>query len=230
MRAPTAGLAIFLTACAAQQVSPIGASIDHYIYFAPDLRAEARSFESASGVAPVYGGEHKNGTTANYLLSLGEGAYLEIYGAIASPPDSDTAAEFATFAVRTDAIDDAVERLRSAGYDVSDPEAGGRTTPAGDTLSWRTAEITSAEFCDFVPFLIEWGAGVRHPAMTSPRGASVRRFEVRHPDAAALNEIYRALRLGLVATIAAQPGMALTLDSPKGDIVLERKSAPCPSN
>lgn len=217
-----------LAGCADNGASEQQATIDHYLYYVSDLPAAAEDFASRTGIDPVYGGAHKTGGTANYLASVGDGAYLEILGLAAPAPETvSDSNELLTFAVRVDDIDETVRRLRDNGFAASEPEQGGRATPAGDLLSWRTADIDAGEFCDFVPFAIEWGDDIRHPATTSPVGLTVRNFEVRHPRAAELNRIYEVLGVSLRASEATTPAMQLTFATPKGVFVLTRKSPPC---
>ncbi|MDQ3656331.1 MAG: VOC family protein, partial [Chloroflexota bacterium] len=48
---------------------------------------------------------------------------------------------FIDYALRTDDLAIAVERLRAAGLDVPDPRTGGRTRPDGQRVEWRNLEF-----------------------------------------------------------------------------------------
>jgi len=52
--------------------------LDHLVFAAPDLAAAVAQFTELTGVAPVPGGRHPGGGTANYLVGFG-GAYRDGY-------------------------------------------------------------------------------------------------------------------------------------------------------
>jgi hypothetical protein len=59
--------------------------IDHIVYGVPRRLAQAVAwFTGLTGAQPARGGSHEGMGTANFLIGLGAGAYLEIIG-----PDPD---------------------------------------------------------------------------------------------------------------------------------------------
>lgn len=237
---PLGLMAAMLGACTApgaDAVSPAReVAVDHLVYLMPDLAGDVAAFTEATGVAPSYGGAHVSGGTANYLAALDARAYVEFLG---PSPDRDPTArdqgaaiagaqeEFWTFAVRVDNAAETAAALRDKGLDVAGPIEGGRDLPDASRLAWRNTVVTDKEFCEFVPFAIEWIDDARHPSRTSTPGLALARLEIAHPKAHALNAIYSALGMSIRAVESDAPSMRAVLKSPKGDIVLERKSPPC---
>ena len=101
---------------------------------------DVREFTAATGIRPTAGGRHVGRGTANYLVGLGNNAYLEIIG-----PDPDepapperltfgierlTSSQLITWAVAVTDIDTAIARSRSHGYDPGDATAMSRRTAA----------------------------------------------------------------------------------------------------
>lgn len=200
--------------------------IDHVILGVSDLRAGSAELSARAGVSTVEGGVHAGGDTANRLASLGPGLYLELLGPAPgrAPFGKGVALAALTsplpygFAIRVKDAETEAARLRAEGLDVSPVEPGGRTTPDGVRLSWKTFGVIDPRFCAVLPFFIEWGAGTPHPSTASPGGSQLKRLRAFHPDAAELSRLYR--RLG--APLKAEPGAArleLTIEGPKGQAV-----------
>jgi len=232
-----AAYALGLAGPAARAEAPPPAARDHIIYAVPDLAAAAAEIEAAWGVAPVFGGVHPGRGTANYLLSLGGGAYLEILGPNPDGDDGQAAPVelkaldgpvLLTFALRTPDADKTAAALDAAGIAADGPTPGERATPDGGVLRWRSLVVADHGYCEYMPFLIEWAAASAHPSSTSPQGVSLEALEIAFPDAAGLNRHYSALGASVTAKGASTPLMRVTLKTSNGDIVLE-KSGGCPA-
>src|SRR4051794_32302696 len=101
--------------------------LDHLVLATPDLAGAVRRFTERTGVVPARGGSHVGLGTANFLVDVGDGGYLEIIGPDPDAPDPDAPRPFGidelteprvvTWAVRTDDIDALVAQARGAGYD-----------------------------------------------------------------------------------------------------------------
>jgi hypothetical protein len=100
--------------------------IDHIVYGVPRRLAQAVAwFAGLTGAQPARGGSHEGMGTANFLIGLGAGAYLEIIGPDPDQPqpvggrwfgiDRLTAPRIVTWAIRTADIDGSVTAARAFG-------------------------------------------------------------------------------------------------------------------
>jgi hypothetical protein len=138
--------------------------IDHVTVAGRDIRTLQTQL-SALGIASVYGGAHRDGTTEMALVSFPDGSYLEM---IALQPqagrllvDQHVWAKFlkadagpCAWAVRAPDLPAESQRLKAAGVAVSDPVAAGRERPDGVRVEWETANIGPSPRGTFFPFLI----------------------------------------------------------------------------
>ena len=139
----------------------------------PDLDVAVAHIQELTGLIPTRGGRHLGQGTANYLLGLGPGAYLEIIGPDpqAPPPDGPrwfglddlSRPRLITWAVRPDDLDARVVDARAAGYDPGPVRSMSRRAEDGTELTWRLTADTVASSSGVVPFLIDWGS-TTHPS------------------------------------------------------------------
>lgn len=202
--------------------------LDHLVLATPDLAATTAAVAERTGVTPVAGGRHLGVGTANTLLGLGDGAYLEIIG-----PDPQAApghaprpfrideldrARLVTWAIRPADLDATVVAARHQGYDPGDPAPMQRRTADGQLLQWR---LTPAEFArsdGLAPFLIDWGASP-HPTSQALPQVRLRDFRATHPDPAAVSRMLDAL--GASLPVAEGPAaLHAELDTPDGPVPL----------
>jgi hypothetical protein len=218
-----ASLTALLTLGAAPMPKP-SAHIDHVLVGAADLDRAVEAFEKATGVRPVYGGKHPQGTH-NALVSLGGKTYLELIalqpGAAPSPQFGDlgklekpTPIGWAVSAADPDALRQA---LKAAGFEATPPNDGSRTTPAGAVLHWQTFGLTAP--LDEAPFFIHWAAGTAHPSKTAPGGCTLRKWEVAGPHSGEMRRFRDALGLSVEIRDAKAAAFSLTLKCPKGTVV-----------
>jgi hypothetical protein len=202
------------------------ARLDHILQGVPDVDAAVDDFERVTGVRPIAGGEHPAFGTVNALVSLSDGTFFELIGPGPGVEGNNLGGQIAelgeprliAFALASSELDVVADRVRAGGFEAQGPVPGRRTTPEGGELEWRMLLIGGHDFGDFVPFLIDWGDSP-HPATTSPTGLSVERFEVRHPEAGVLRQIYRDLLGADVETVQADHAMLdLVMDTPKGRV------------
>jgi hypothetical protein len=185
--------------------------LDHLVYAVRDLAAGAAHIAALAGVDPVLGGRHVGRGTANHLLGLGGGAYLEIIGPDPDAPDPDGPRPFGiddlagdglvTWCVRPADLDACVARARAAGHDPGEPAAMSRRTPAGALLEWR---LTPTRPDGVVPFLIDWGRST-HPTASGLPAIELVSLTAAVPDPAATREALDALGI-TGATIAVEAG------------------------
>jgi hypothetical protein len=225
----TAWRALAGTTMAAQ--SAARDAVDHLLLGASDLDAGIAWFETRTGVKAAIGGVHPGAGTRNALASLGGRQYLEII----APDPAQTAFNFqidlrklteprlVTWAAATTDVDGTAAAAAKAGYKVFGPRDGSRARPDGVTLRWRSVGVIAgfAEAdVDPTPFFIQWAADSKHPSSDSPAGCRLTALELRHPDPAKLREALSRLGIDAVVKKADKAGLAATLDTPKGHIVI----------
>jgi hypothetical protein len=206
-------------------------AVDHVLLGAADLDRATAWFEAHTGVKPVFGGVHPGRGTRNALASLGGRQYLEI---IAPDPAQKAfnfqldlrklqAPKIVNWAVASDDVELVAARAAARKYPVFGPQEGARVRPDGSSLLWRTVGVFTAfrdAEVDAMPFFIQWGSGIKHPSEDSPSGCRLTSFELRHPDAAALRAMLGVFDIDAVVTPADRPGLTVTLDTPKGKVML----------
>ncbi len=147
--------------------------MDHIVYGVPPRLMQAVAwFAGLTGVQPVSGGSHEGMGTANFLVGLGAGVYLEIIGPDPDQPqpaggrwfgiDRLTTSRIVTWAIRTADINGSVAAAKALGYDPGQPASMSRRTDAGDVLRWRLTPPQIELNDGLVPFLIDWGS-TPHP-------------------------------------------------------------------
>lgn len=209
-------------AMAAESSAPLFI-LDHLLVGAADLDQVSEQVATSTGVRPVYGGKHPVGTH-NALLSLGDHTYLELIAAqpgqrpLAFGVDFSALAAPAAVGWAIAVTDLAAARgaLEKAGYRLSLPFPGSRTTPAGQTLAWHTFVVFEAP--EPAPFFIAWSADTAHPATTSPPGCRLEKLTLKTPDVAALEKLNAVLGLTLTIERADFPGQTIELVCPAGTV------------
>jgi hypothetical protein len=222
-----AGLALVTSVCLSAGPAAPKAQVDHILLGIDDLDRGIDAFEQLTGVRPVYGGKHPGGTH-NALVSLGDGAYLEI---LALQPGVPPPKEYAGleqlhtltpigWAVSSKESAQLRERLTAAGMAVTEPNAGSRKTPAGATLSWQTFGLK--DNFDDAPFFIVWSAQTAHPSTTSPTGCKLRQWRIASPHQKNLEQLRRTLDLQLLDLAdASTTALSVSLSCPKGPVELD---------
>lgn len=202
-----------------------GVSLDHVIWAVPDLQDYVARFETLTGIKPKYGGEHTNGVTANYLVSLGTCTYLEIVGpkpGVTPEMLGDRAKTYARehvagFALGAD-LDNPPGALST--LTLGPRNEGGRNKPDGSALSWVTAGLPDFDFGeDKFQFVIEW-TSEPHPATTAAEGAEIMQLTIANPAVTGLRELVETNKLPMVLQPAGVPNIWLTINTPRGSVIL----------
>ncbi|MFC5818013.1 VOC family protein [Nonomuraea harbinensis] len=202
-------------------------TIDHLVYAVPDLKEGVAAFAALTGVEPVAGGSHPGGT-ANHLVGLGSGRYLEIIGPDPDQPGARPRAfglenlrepRLAAWAIRPDDLDEAVRRAREKGYDPGEVQPLSRRTPGGVLLEWRLTRRDDPAAVRPVPFLIDWG-GTPHPADSGLPQLELESLTASHPDPDALRRDLAAVGAPLDVTQGPEPALRAVLTTPLGPITL----------
>jgi hypothetical protein len=124
--------------------------IDHVMICVPKLEGGIETF-TRLGFDVRPGGAHATGGTHNAIAFFGDD-YLELLSVVeprpaAAGPSPELLAFLAAgggfryVAVQSDDLAADVAAMRQRGVDVSDPAAGGRRTPDGQALRWRSARL-----------------------------------------------------------------------------------------
>jgi hypothetical protein len=203
--------------------------IDHIVLAVPDLADGVAEFERRTGVRPVIGGSHVGVGTANYLVRIGSGAYLEIIGPDpdqTDPPrarpfgiDNLTASRVVTWCIRPPDLDRAIAAAATRGYDPGSPQSMSRQTAQGTLLTWRLTPGTADPVDGLVPFLIDWGA-TPHPTTGAMPTLALLSLAGEHPEPFRVQARLSALDVELAIAPARQPRLLVTLECPTGTVVL----------
>ena len=201
--------------------------LDHIVIAAPDLAALVTEFHTVTGVRPAPGGQHEGEGTANFLVGLGQGRYIELIGPDPEQNDPDHARPLRVdevsgttmvgWAVRPDDLDARVNSARVSGYDPGNPKPMDRRTPNGDVLAWRLTP-PSGGLGGTIPFLIDWQDST-HPS-EGLSSVTLLSLELSHPDPDSVRAALEAVdALELVSEIRrGSTGLAITLETPNGQI------------
>ena len=197
--------------------------VDHLILGVNNLERGMDAFARLTGVRPVFGGRHPGRGTANALVTLGDGTYLEILGPASTHRDSippnlaglDSLTPIG-WALGTRDLAGLGQRLQARQITVTPIQAGSRRKPDNSMLSWRTAAPTGAGL-EVAPFFIEWGAGTAHPSTTSPAGCRLTRLVAYAPDTAPLTTLLRTAGVA-VSVEKGAAGLAFSMTCPHGNV------------
>src|SRR3978361_993180 len=118
--------------------------LDHIVIAVADLDAAFADY-SKLGFTVVRGGEHANGITHNVLVTLEDGAYLELIAWNRPDPDNrwsevfQRAGEgFVDYALLPGDIGAVVAAAQKRGLAIAAPMPGGPNRPDGERLEWET--------------------------------------------------------------------------------------------
>jgi hypothetical protein len=202
--------------------------LDHLVFGGPDLAQGVAEVADLTGVTAVAGGRHLDHGTANFLIGLGHGAYLEIIGPdpqAADPPqprwfglDGTGAPRLLTWALRPADLDATISSARTHGYDPGPSRSMSRHTDDGTALQWRLTGDTVATRGGVVPFLIDWGASA-HPSARELPMLELRGLALRHPNPEQVRAELSAL--GTDIGVGTGPaGLSAVLAGPRGEVLL----------
>jgi hypothetical protein len=203
-------------------------AVDHLLLGVADREAGIRWMEERTGVRAVIGGSHPGVGTCNALLSLGGRQYLEI---IAPDPEQTQVAagyqilktlntpRLITWAAATDDAETTAKRCRAAGLDVLGPNPGSRQRPDGKMMRWVTLGVKT-ELEAVIPFFIQWGRTVTHPAADSPQGCRLQTLAFAHPQPARVRETLARMGIDATVTSGLEASLMALLQTPKGALEL----------
>jgi hypothetical protein len=219
----TALALVAIAAAAAEGPQP---QPDHLILGIRDLDEGIRLFQEQTGVRAARGGVHPGRGTQNALASLGGRLYVEIVAPAQPAPAAGATDQVARlrgferltpigWAVSVPQVEDARQRLLTAGFEVSSANPGSRKRPDGSVLEWQTFGITKPPIAG-VPFFIRWSDGGTHPSADSPAGCTLERLAIVSPAPEDVARALRAVGVEVPAQRGERGGMSITLRCPKG--------------
>lgn len=201
--------------------------LDHIAIAAETLEAGRAAVEETLGTTLQPGGRHAHFGTHNLLLGLEDGLYLEV---IAIDPSAGTmpyprwfdldrfsgAPRLTNWICQTPDMGALLDAL---------PEAGAPVALTRGALCWTMAVPPDGVLPhdNRFPAVIEWGAGVPHPAsVLAPSGCRLTRLVVSHPGAEALQARLRPhLRDARVVFETGPAGLRAEIETPGGARVLQ---------
>lgn len=203
--------------------------IDHLIYGVPELAAGIAALEGMLGVRAAMGGKHVGLGTHNALLSLGEGAYLEI---IAPDPEQPLPSQplpwglaglhqprLLTWAVKAKDIDAQAAQVKATGVDLGPVLRMSRERPDGLRLEWALTYREGMLGDGLAPFLIAWEPGP-HPSETSPGGCRLVSLRGEHPEPERIAGMLAAVGVEMAVARGERAALVATVEGPRGMVEL----------
>jgi len=132
--------------------------LDHAIIGVYDLETAIQNYADM-GFTVLQGGEHADGATHNALISFQDGSYIELLAPTGRPASGgamsflsllDDGEGILGYALLSDDLDADVAEIRARGITIGDVKTGGRMTPEGVNLEWKSAMIDGTRSPFFV--------------------------------------------------------------------------------
>jgi hypothetical protein len=161
----------------------VPSDLDHILVGFANLEDGIARLFQLSGYRAAIGGSHPGHGTRNAILNLGHDSYLEILSPDPAQPALLWHQEIASltepvivgWAVRHKELDQLAPLLRQRGVACTDPIAGSRVRPDGQTLRWQTVMLTDDRKGN-LPFFIDWDSGTSHPSSGAPGACLLQEF------------------------------------------------------
>lgn len=143
-----------------QDSKDITLELDHVSVCGSNLDTLRQAFTEV-GLTPDMGGLHSNGITQMAIVGFDDGSYIELIAPV--KPGVTAGSDWAKFmsedaitcawAVGTNVLLQAVDRLKKSGIPVTTPERGSRKRPDGMSVEWTTADVGSGTPGSTLPFI-----------------------------------------------------------------------------
>ena len=141
-------------------LAPESLVIDHVTVAGSELSHLEAAFKTFS-IAPIYGGEHNHNPTHMSMVGFEDETYVELIakaeaGDVSYWEDAmDHDLGPCAWAIRSDDLEQDINRLESTSVQVDGPHRYSRTRTDGTTIEWSLAFLGSGEPGAVLPFLIE---------------------------------------------------------------------------
>ena len=157
--------------------------IDHVIYGVRDLAATARRLWDEKGLRASGGGRHEAWGTANLLVPIGAGTYIELM----TVEDPESHHLLATTLRQMIASGDRLVAvcMRPESFDSTlsclglTPTLGSRRNHNGTEVHWRLGGLREALGPEHLPFFIDWGDSQSSVQAEQAAGIAQHRVEVK---------------------------------------------------
>ena len=203
-------------------------TLDHVVLAGPDLDEMVERLANATGVRPSFGGVHEGIGTHNALLGLAERRYLELLAPVPGEADRSafaravadrTEPQLFMWAVRTPDLERYLDAGAQRGFGMGSVAEMSRTPPGAPPLRWSMSVGGADVYGSVVPFAIEWKTE-GHPSDGLPDGCRMSELRGVHPEPDRIRAQLDALGVDLPIALAADPGLVLVIDSPRGAVEL----------
>ena len=204
--------------------------IDHIVYCVPDLESGIAEIEHILGVRARIGGKHLTKGTKNALINLGNACYFEILAADHENFDFDgqrwmgidtiTTPGIMRWSLKSSDLEGDCNVIKSFSFDPGNIETGRRMTTSGKELSWRMTIPSASPEVDVLPFFTDWSTSEMHPTDTLEELCVLNNVVLYHPGNQTMEKVVRALDSKVEVKNASEPRIEITIQSPKGLIVI----------
>lgn len=208
--------------------------IDHFAIGADSLEQGVEAMKSALGVEVPRGGKHDAMSTHNCVMQSGNESFFELISIDPDAPADPGRTRWFT-------LDDPATQSRLkeqpralcwvVGTDDLDALIAASPVDLGEVVlftrgdrSWRLTvpKDGSLPMGGLLPAFIEWSPG-SHPSTGQQNlGVTLENVHLSHPDAEALSEILKALKVDHLAKVHAGPtALSFEVNTPNGRVILD---------
>lgn len=229
--------AIAVVVCVTVTVAPVRAQaaadralqqVDHIIYATTNLDSTVEDLTRRLGVRAAPAGESPGRGTRSALLSLGDGAYLEIVSPDSKGPQplrlpwylrDLISPRVVLWAAKGRSLDSLRAMANAQAVPLGEVMSSSRVRPDGVVLTWHFTSPRVPVAGGVVPFFIDWG-DAPHPSRTSPAGVRLIALSAAHPDVDGVHQMFRSLGLSVPVARSDRPGLIAVLVGPSGRVEL----------
>lgn len=203
--------------------------LDHLVIASPHPAVARSELEELFGLPFVVGGKHPTEGTRNWIMRLGETAYLEL---LAIDPDNSQIAaprwmgvdlvqqtQVVRWAMKSDQLAAQAKLLAQYRPDLGVVKTGSRVTTNGDILNWQLSMPAAAPTVELAPFLIDWQNSV-HPAVGLAPALELVQFNLVHPQPETLQALFEQLGVPYQLQQGPRVSIEAKLSTPNGLVTL----------
>jgi len=207
-----------------------GREIDHIVYCVQDLDLAMEWFEKQTGVRPQFGGYHTSMGTKNALVGLGGQRYLEMLAVdnnnkkIDEPRwmgvDLICKSQFTRWAIKSDQLKRDAQIINEFDDEFGQINGGQRLTSEDKLLKWEMVMPLAEPVVDLIPFMVDWGESVVHPAENLNANVEFVSLQFAHPKPELIQPVFEKLGISCKIVECVKPGIFLEINTPNGVVEL----------